>query len=183
MRKLLTEWILSRWIDDGRPLPRRFAGRGLDTTSLRHQAGRLAEVDRALSSAARVQADQPSPFLRGRILASLDTRSEAHRPPLQRTWAHVALSVACVGLLVGGVVLLKIESPPPLGPTPGNSSGAPLTLPRAWLVDDLRRFQDQIVRRSVDERLRQEAQNLVTDSQRAANVVLARFPFSAGDSR
>jgi len=38
MRRLLINWILSRWLDDGRPLPRRFGRAG----ALRRQAAGLA---------------------------------------------------------------------------------------------------------------------------------------------
>ena len=87
--------------------------------------------------------------------------------------ARLALSVACVGMLVAGAILMR-GTHGPVAPQPDEGPS---------VFDDLRRYQDQILKASVDNRLKEEARNMVADTRRAADVVLTRFPFKAVASR
>ncbi len=156
----------------------------------RHARERLERVDAALSESARDWRRAPSPELRGRILASIDSLprpgSDSARTRLtpratQTLW--LALAASC---LIAWLAWQSRGATVPSGPTvaSGEAAGVQRTVVHVSAETLVRRAWEQLsapsIARSLDRPLVAEVGHMREDALRAVDFLVARVSLPVG---
>ncbi|MBI4658019.1 MAG: hypothetical protein HY735_04070 [Verrucomicrobia bacterium] len=177
---MITCWIYKRWIsgclDAGRDFPPKLGAHLRSCPNCRTFSDAAVRVSQRLRAEAGGEMIPPSPFLRGRILASLNRPPPAAvREIVRPAWSMAAGALAL--LLVGGLVIRyqhHRQSPPPAVSAPvgerSNPAGIVVEIARLPAQEKLREWSQKL-----DQPLQAELQSVFEDAQSAVALLAHNF--------